>query len=81
MAEVSGKTQSEALRQNCLCSVDLVPGVTEAKIGKILFFKKSSIIFLNMSHALPEVCEVSLDVQVQDGCWSGGAQRRAILAQ
>lgn len=30
---------------------------------------------------LPEVCEVSLDVQVQDGGWSGGAQRRAVLAQ
>lgn len=30
---------------------------------------------------LPEVCEVSLDVQVQDGGRSGGAQRRTILAQ
>lgn len=29
----------------------------------------------------PEVCEVSLYVQVQDGGWSGGAQRRAVLAQ
>ena len=30
---------------------------------------------------LPKVCEVSLYVQVQDGGWSGGAQRRAVLAQ
>lgn len=29
----------------------------------------------------PEVCEVSLDVQVQDGGGSRGAQRRAVLAQ
>lgn len=29
----------------------------------------------------PEVCEVSLDVQVQDGSRSGGAQRRTVLAQ
>lgn len=43
--------------------------------------KKRSIIFLCVSHVLPEVCEVSLDVQVQDWCWSGWAQRRAILAQ
>lgn len=31
--------------------------------------------------AVPEVCEVSLDVQVQDGGGSGGAQRRTVLAQ
>lgn len=29
----------------------------------------------------PEVCEVSLYVQVQDGGGSGGAQRRTVLAQ
>lgn len=34
-----------------------------------------------MVSPLPEVCEVSLDVQVQDGGGSGGAQRGPILAQ